>query len=162
MHCRVLFNFDGPTVNAFGESWTFDPHYSEHLLADFDADHDGAFSPSEVAEIAKVGLPNLAGHHYLTFVTVDGQDVGELAPYTFNAVARDGIVTFAFSMKLPTPVDPSVSDLRVEISDPAFTIYPVFPEANPVALRGAGDRTCTTALIDNAETETQAATVTCD
>ena len=106
MHCRILFNFDGAAVNAFGQTWTFDAHYSGHLIEDFDKDGDGAFSPAEVSAMEETVLPTLARSRYFTFVSVDGRDVGAIAPYTFNAKAENGIVTFAMSMALPTPVDP--------------------------------------------------------
>ena len=161
MHCRILFNFDGAAVNAFGQTWTFDEHYSGHLIEDFDQDGDGAFSPAEVGAMEKTVLPTLARSRYFTFVSVDGRDIGAITPYTFNAMAENGIVTFAMSMALPTPVDPRHGTIRVEIRDPGFSVEAVFVDSDPVALRDQPNPSCAGSVVAGSVPGTEAAALAC-
>ncbi len=159
--CRVLFNFDGGAVNAFGQTWTFEKTYSRNLLDDFDTNGDGALSRTEVAAMEKTVLPTLARSNYFTFVSVDGRDLGPIKPYTFNAVAENGIVTFAMSVQLPAPIDPGKSRLTIEIRDPGYSVEAAFVDADPVALRNAPDPACAGSVIAGSAAGTEAATLTC-
>ena len=161
MHCRILFNFDGPAVNAFGQTWTFDAHYSGHLIEDFDQNGDGAFSPAEVGAMEKTVLPTLALSRYFTFVSVDGRDVGAIKPYTFNAMAENGIVTFAMSMALPAPVDSRHGTIRVEIRDPGFSVEAVFADSDPVALRDPPNPSCAGSVVAGSQPGTEAVSLAC-
>lgn len=152
MRCRVLFNFQGPAVTAIGQSWSFDEPFSAQLLADFDRDRDGSFSAAESADLAKKVLPNLAEAHYLTYLAVDGADLGKLAPFDFKAVAQHGIVTFAFALRLPRPVDPATAALTLGLKDPGLTIYVTLSEKEPVVLRGENPKHCR-ARVRDAESE---------
>lgn len=161
MSCRVLFNFDAGAINAFGQSWTFDPAYSRQLLADFDADGDGIFDPPEVETIRQTGLSRLADANYLTFVSIDNAFIGQREPYTFNAVVKDGIVTFAMSMALPEPVDPVLHTLKVEIRDPGHGIEAVFAAPDPIGLTGAANGNCTGKITSGSAPGVEAASIVC-
>lgn len=159
LYCRVLFNFDGGSVNAIGESWTFDEHYSRHLLADFDTDNDGTFSPGELAKLKATVLPNLSQRRYFTYVSVDGSDVGKIEPYTFNAVVRHGLITFTMSLQLPYEVDPSKAHLEVNVHD--ISIIAMFIGKPAIVLRGGGGTGCSGRPVDGSGPGVAAATIVC-
>ena len=161
MHCRILFNFDGRAVNAFGQTWTFDEHYSGHLIEDFDTDGDSAFSPAEIAAMKKTVLPAMARRRTFTFVSVDGRDLGAIAPYTFDAAVKNGIVTFAMSMALPAPVDPGRNRLSVEIRDPGFSVEAVFADTDPVVLSDPPSPACAGDIAEGSVRGSEAVTLTC-
>src|SRR5690242_3661369 len=61
---RIAFVFDGARMTGFREIWVFDDIFSDQLLQQFDADHDGHLSNAESDALAKGTLPNLAHFHY--------------------------------------------------------------------------------------------------
>jgi ABC-type uncharacterized transport system substrate-binding protein len=148
---RVIFIFEGARVIAIEESWTFDPDYSQSLLDDYDADHDGRISPAESRAIAEHVLPNLAEFDYFTYVRVDGRDLTPLPPRDFVAAADGGRVTFSFAVDLPSPVDPQRQALKVEINDRDYYAEIRLAEKDPVKLRDPRGVTCVPQVRDDIE-----------
>jgi ABC-type uncharacterized transport system substrate-binding protein len=135
MRCRLLFNFQGDTITALGESWVFGQNFSEELLTDYDLDHDGDFNDAENVALAKKILPILASKRDFTTISVNGKDIGAITPANFRASARNKIVTFTFGAQLPAPVDPVKSILKVQIKDPEYAVYVASPKQDPIILR---------------------------
>jgi tRNA threonylcarbamoyladenosine biosynthesis protein TsaE len=148
---RVIFLFDGARVSAIEETWTFDPDYSQSLLADYDADHDGRISPAESRKIAEHILPNLAEIRYFTYLWVDGRDLATLPPRDFVASAENGLVTFRFVIDLPSPIDPQRQVLKVEINDRDYSVEIRLAKKDPVELRAPRDLTCVPRVRDDVE-----------
>lgn len=142
MSYRVLFDVHAGAIDTIGESWTFDRTFSAELLADYDGDGDGAFSPDESAALEREVLPNLAAVRYFTYVNVDGADIGGLAPTGFQAAAKNGIVTFALALTLPQPMDPALKKLTVQIEDPDFSVYAEPVPGKAASVRSDGSRAC--------------------
>lgn len=151
MTCRVLFNFDGPSVDGLGEVWTFDQTFSAELLKDFDTDGDGRFSNSEAAAMQSEIMRNLADSRDFTYVSIDGKDAGKLPVSGFRAEAKNGVVSIAFGVPLKTPLDPRIHTLSVEIKDPEFFVFASFADDNPVLMRGDGAEAdgCVPKLVDD-------------
>jgi ABC-type uncharacterized transport system substrate-binding protein len=135
MKCHLLFNFQGDTITALGESWVFGQTFSEEMLTDYDLDHDGDFNDAENVALAKKILPILASERHFTTISVNGKDIGAITPLNFRASARNKIVTFTFGVQLPTPVDPIKSILRIQIKDPNYSVYVASPKQDSVILR---------------------------
>jgi ABC-type uncharacterized transport system substrate-binding protein len=148
---RVIFIFKGARVTGIAELWTFDPDYSKTLLADYDADGDGHISAAESRTLAARILPNLAEFRYFTYIWVDGRDLGTLPPRDFIAADRAGRVTFSFVVDLPSPVDPQLQALKVEIDDRDYYAEIHLAEKDPVGLRDARGVACTPRLRDDVE-----------
>ncbi|MGX1099373.1 ABC-type uncharacterized transport system substrate-binding protein [Amorphus sp. MBR-141] len=142
MSYRLLFDLHDGTIGTIGESWTFDGTFSQELLADFDRNGDGTFSPDESAAVEREVLPNLEAVRYFTYVDVDGADVGGLTPTAFQAAANNGIVTFALALTLPEPVDPAQKTLKVDIEDPDFSVYAEPVPGQAASVRSDGSRSC--------------------
>lgn len=150
MAYRVIFNFENDVVRKISEFWTFDDLFSDEMLTRYDVDHDGKFNERENRRMGDEILDNLSSYGYLTYVTAGGQDIGTLFPEGFRATTHGGVVTFAFVLRLPTPVDPRRTPLTLEIRDPDFAVT-AFPAAkNPVMLQGAEGGRCRTRLADDA------------
>jgi ABC-type uncharacterized transport system substrate-binding protein len=148
---RVSFIFEGERVTGIEESWTFDPGYSEELLADYDTDRDGHFSAGESRAIAQHIVPNLAEQRYFTYVQVDGRDVGALPLRDFVATASSGRVTFSFVVDLPSPVDPRHQALKVEIDDRDYYAEFRLAEKDPVRFLGPRGIACAPRVRDDVE-----------
>ncbi len=146
---RLLFNFKGANVTAIGETWTFDPQFSQELLSTFDVDRDGTFSAAETKAMGHKILKNLSESRYFTFVSVDGHDLGKLPPIGFKAQARHGTVTVAFGSRLPAAVNAAKSHLSVLIKDPGFVVLTRLAKQRPVVLRGAPKGHCRSQVVDD-------------
>ncbi len=148
---RVIFLFEGARVSAIEETWTFDPDYSQSLLSDYDADHDGRISPAESRKIAEHILPNLAEFRYFTYLWVDGRDLATHPPRDFVASAENGLVTFRFVIDLPSPIDPQRQVLKVEINDRDYYVEIRLAKKDPVGLRAPSDLGCVPRVRDDVE-----------
>ncbi|MBO0661625.1 DUF1007 family protein [Jiella sp. MQZ9-1] len=151
MQCRVLFNFKGDLINGIGEAWTFDQTFSDELMKDFDADHDGKLSDAESRRMGAQVMTNLGASRYFTYISVDGQDIGKPKASGFRAAVQNGIVSIAFAVPLPQPIDPRQHKLTVEIKDQEFFVYALFATPSPVLIKGAGgtEDGCTPKVYDD-------------
>ncbi len=142
MDCHLLFNFEDGLITGLGESWTFDESFSAQLLADYDADSDGAFNESESGAIRDETFARLSAIHYFTFLTLDGQPIATPEPFGFKAAAEGGRVTFTFGLRLAQPVAPRTQRLGVEIKDPEYAVGARFATGQAIYLHGAPPETC--------------------
>ena len=133
---RVVFMFAADKIVALTQSWTFDEIFSDQLLQGFDANGDGAFDETESKAVGEGTLPNLKQFRYFNYIWIDGQDVGPLEPSDFTASAKDGKVTFVFSVKLPRAVDPKKEKLEVEINDREYYVEVDLAEEKPILFHG--------------------------
>ncbi|MEW5420832.1 DUF1007 family protein [Amorphus sp. 3PC139-8] len=134
MNYRVLLNFQNHKIDAIGESWTFDQTFSQTLLDTFDTNHDGKFDTEESSKMGDTVLANLADADYFTYLWSGPERVEDLVPSNFTATLARGVVTFAFTMVLPSPISPA--HVRLEIKDPDFVVLPEPTEQQPVLVRG--------------------------
>jgi ABC-type uncharacterized transport system substrate-binding protein len=119
---RVVFLFAGDKITAIEQSWKFDEVFSDTLIQQFDKNGDGAFDAAESKDVARGTLPNLKQFRYFNYEWIDGKDTGILQPIDFVAAAKNKIVTFVFTVKLPKPIDPKTQKLKVEINDREFYV----------------------------------------
>lgn len=133
---RVTLLFADGAVTGFRTEWRFDEIFSEDLLAQYDADADGAFSAAESNQVRDGTLPNLKGFHYFTYAYVDGKDLGELEPADFKADIVDGAARFLFAYTLPNPVDPRISKFAVSAYDHEYYVEVLMAETDPLVVEG--------------------------
>lgn len=148
---RVVYMFAGDKIIALTQSWEFDEIFSDQLLQGFDADGDGAFDQAESKAVGEGTLPNLKKFRYFNYIWVDGKDVGLIDPVDFTASAKNGKVTFVFSVKLPQPVDPKTQKLKVEINDREYYVEVDLAEVQPILFHGNEDVTCLPKIRDDTE-----------
>jgi ABC-type uncharacterized transport system substrate-binding protein len=148
---RVVFLFAGDKITAIEQSWKFDEVFSDTLIQQFDASADGAFDALESKAVAKGTLPNLKKFRYFNYVWVDGKDIGVVDPINFTAAAKNKLVTFVFTVKLPKPVDPKTQKLKVEINDREFYVEVDLAKDQPILFNGNKGVTCTPKIRDDTE-----------
>lgn len=151
MECRVLFNFEDGKVTGIGETWTFDEAFSGQLIADYDEDHDGLFDAAESGAMEREVFGNLSGIHYYTFLSINGREQTDLKPFGFRATKDGEIVTFAFGIRLPEPLDPALYPVTLELKDPEFAVYAVLTGDEPALLRGDTQKRCRAEIRDDRE-----------
>jgi ABC-type uncharacterized transport system substrate-binding protein len=148
---RVVFLFARDKITAIEQSWKFDEVFSDTLIQQFDKNGDGAFDSAESKDVAKGTLPNLKKFHYFNYVWVDGKDIGVVDPINFVADAKNKLVTFVFTVKLPKPVDPKTQKLKVEINDREFYVEVDLAKDQPILFNGNKGVTCTPKIRDDTE-----------
>ena len=148
---RVTFLFDAGKVTALRLNWVFDEIFSDNLLAQFDADGDGALDALESKALGEGVLPNLKTFNYFTYVWVDGKQLDPIAPTDFVASAENAIVTFQMKVPLPAPVDPRSQALATEVYDREYYVEVLLAEQEPVALENADGVPCGATVRDDTE-----------
>jgi len=148
---RVVFLFAGDKITAIEQSWKFDEVFSDTLIQQFDANGDGTFDALESKAVAEGTLPNMKKFRYFNYEWVDGKDVGVIDPINFVAAAKNKIVTFVFTVKLPKPVDPKTQKLKVEINDREFYVEVDLAKDQPILFNGNQGVTCTPKVRDDTE-----------
>jgi len=148
---RVVFMFAGDKIIALTQSWTFDEIFSDQLLQGFDADGDGAFDAAESKAVGEGTLPNLEKFRTFNYIWIDGKDTGPLVPTDFTASAKNGKVTFVFSVRLPHPVDPRTQHLKVEINDREYYVEVDLAAEQPILFHGNEGVTCAPKIRDDQE-----------
>jgi ABC-type uncharacterized transport system substrate-binding protein len=145
----VTFVFADSRITAFRANWIFDDVFSDQLLQQFDANHDGALDAKESRAMGDLVMNNVKAFHYFTYVWIDKKQLPPIAPKDFQATAKKGIVTFDFLVPLPKPIDPKTQLLAVEIYDHEFFVEVDLRQKNPVQLDGAGPMSCTPKIRDD-------------
>jgi len=138
---RVLVGMDKGKITHIGETWTFDPSVSKWLLQTYDANGNGKFDGAELDAVHEATLQNTQGSFYYTRIWKGDAQLPNPQIYGFQARVKDGVVTLAFALGLPTPEDPNA--LRIEVYDPDNLTGLVPVKSNPVVIRGAAEgQTC--------------------
>jgi len=148
---RVVFLLAGDKITAIEQSWKFDEVFSDTLIQQFDKNGDGAFSAAESKDVAKGTLPNLKAFRYFNYEWIDGKDIGIVDPIDFVAAAKNKIVTFVFTVKLPKPIDPKTQKLKVEINDREFYVEVDLAKDQPILFNGNQGVACTPKIRDDTE-----------
>jgi ABC-type uncharacterized transport system substrate-binding protein len=148
---RVAFDFAADKVTAITVHWTFDEIFSDDLLMQFDADGNGSYDDLESKAVAEGVLPNLAQFHYFTYVYIDGKLLDPIPPSDFTASAKDRIVAFQMTVKLPQPVDPRAQKLALEVNDREYYVEVALAEQKPVTMSGAKGISCKANVRDDVD-----------
>jgi len=67
--------YDRGAVTALRQRWLFDEIYSSMAIQGLDANGDGVYDPSELAELAKVNIEGLKEFDYFTFARLGNQSL---------------------------------------------------------------------------------------
>jgi ABC-type uncharacterized transport system substrate-binding protein len=130
--------FAGDRITGLRIEWLFDDVFSDTVIQDHDADHDGRFDAKEIADIAANAFAAVKDFHYFTYVWVDGKMVEPLRVRDFTASQDKGLVTYGFVVPLPAPVDPRVARVQAELYDETYYVQVDLAETRPVRFAGGG------------------------
>jgi ABC-type uncharacterized transport system substrate-binding protein len=148
---RIAFVFAGDAVTGLRLTWRFDEFFSSGLIADFDADADGAFSPDEVAALHDNAFIALADYHYLSRVWVGGEPFDPQEVTDFVARLEEGVVVYSFLIPLPEPADPHAAQVAAAVYDEEYYIEVLLSATDPVSLEGPPGDDCRTEVQDDEE-----------
>lgn len=139
---HLIFLFEAGKIIGLQMGWKFDPVYSGSLVQDFDADKNGALSPTEIATIEKDAFQDTRQFQYFTFADIDGQKVQWPIASDFKVLVHKDALLYAFRLTLPQPVDPRKQKLKVSTYEESFYIDIDIPNPAAVKLIGEGSQGC--------------------
>lgn len=125
------------TVTGITHKWTFDEMYAAMAVQGLDANNDGTYDKTELAELAQVNIDGLKEFDYFTFPKL-GQSALKLAPpKDYWLEYKDGQLALIMTTELAQPVLAEAEGLSVAIYDPSFFIAFDYAKSDPVKLAGA-------------------------
>jgi ABC-type uncharacterized transport system substrate-binding protein len=94
--------YDKGTVSALRQRWIFDEFYSAMAIQGLDANNDGNYDRSELAELAKVNIEGLKDFGYFTFARLGEQQLAFEAP-------KESWMEYAEAAQAPNPAGSSAA-----------------------------------------------------
>jgi ABC-type uncharacterized transport system substrate-binding protein len=94
--------YDKGTVAGLRQRWTFDEFYSAMAIQGLDANNDGNYDRSELAELAKVNIEGLKDFSYFTHARLGEQQLAFDAP-------SDSWMEYAEAVVVPSPAGSSAA-----------------------------------------------------
>ena len=88
--------YENGTIAGLRQRWTFDEFYSAMAVQGLDANNDGNYDQSELAELAKVNVEGLKDYEYFTFARLREQQLAFDAP-------KDSVMEYAEAANVPDP-----------------------------------------------------------
>lgn len=143
--------FENGKITGLRFHWTFDEIFSFLLFEDFDKDKDKSFHKGEVAALQAGAFSALKELRYFTHIRVDGKLLPAPRVTDFSAVAKDGRVSYTFTIPFDEPVDPRRNTLSFGVYDATFYVSVVHDEMDPVRFTGNGSQACHFKLGDDTE-----------
>lgn len=88
--------FSGDNVKGFSHTWFFDEMFSSSIIAEFDKNSDGKFSPSEREKLKKEAFEYTAEQHYFTHVQIGKKPFFITTATDFRPSIEKGILVYRF------------------------------------------------------------------
>lgn len=128
--------FDDGQVTALRINWTFDPFFTGMAAADFDADGNAELDQAEAAELAANSAENLKDVGFFTHIWIGADPLDIAAAQDFEAWVKDGRLSFAFTVAMPQPIDPTKTTLAISLYDPTYYIEITPDPIDPLRFAG--------------------------
>ena len=133
----ATFLFAGEKIAAMRVEWLFDDVFSDTVIQDHDANHDGHFDKKEIADIEAHAFAAVKDFHYFTYLWVAGKMIEPIHVRDFSAGQANGLVTYSFVVPLPEPVDPHAAKVQAELYDETYFVQVDLDKPHPVRFEGA-------------------------
>ncbi len=140
---EIVFSSEGK-VTGIQHAWTFDPAYSAYVTQGLDRNNDGALTPDELQELAKVNTESLVDYGYFTVLKAGGAKQAFDAPRDYGMSFDKGQATLKFLLPLKAPASAGKA-VALEIYDPTyFVAFSLDEGADAVTLANAPQGCATT------------------
>ena len=133
----ATFLFAGGKITALRVEWLFDDVFSDTVIQEHDANHDGHFDKKEIADIEAHAFSAVKDFHYFTYLWIAGKMIEPIHVRDFSARQANGLVTYSFVVPLPAPVDPRAAKLQAELYDETYFVQVDLDKPRPVRFEGA-------------------------
>lgn len=146
----TTFVFEDGMLVGVRQNWRFDPLYSGFVIGDQDRDGDGRLDTEEEARALDKAFSGLDEVGHFTHLFVDGEEVAIEQVHDRRVTLDDDIVEYAFTVRLPDPVDPETTPVMVGAYDESYYVDLVGHEIDPVRFSGIAGGTCHFAILEDA------------
>jgi ABC-type uncharacterized transport system substrate-binding protein len=133
----TTINYDKGTVTGFTHKWTFDEMYAAMAVQGLDANSDGNYDRTELAELAQVNIDGLKEFDYFVFPKLGAAPLALAPPKDYWLEYINGELSLHVTTPLDQPVLAEAEGLNVAVYDPSFFIAFDFVNENAVTLANA-------------------------
>lgn len=138
----TAYQFEGGKLTGLRLTWTFDEMFSASIVLGFDRNKNGRFEPEELKRLQAEAFANLREYNYFLDIRLDDKPLKVTAVSDFTATIAKGIVTYAFTVPLPSPVDAKATKVTTSIADETYFVEVILDEHDPVRFQGIDSGAC--------------------
>lgn len=136
---RLNIVFDNKGLAGFWVEWNFDDMFSNMIATDYDKNQNSTLEPAEVAEVKEKAFSYIAEYDYFIFVKIDGQSFKVKWIKNFNAVLKNGKLSYHFFVPCHVKAHKLFKQIVIAAYDPSYYTAIFFAQKQP-ALVENGDR----------------------
>ncbi|MFO8048694.1 MAG: DUF1007 family protein [Desulfosudaceae bacterium] len=144
--------FDDKGLAGLELRWQFDDMFSSMIAEDHDQNGNGRLEPAEVADIEENAFSHIAEYNYFSFITIDGETFTVDQVTDFQALLRDGRLTYIFFIPCRIAAADGFKKIKLAAYDPSYYTAINFADKNPVSLDGDEGYEVTTRIAEDPET----------
>lgn len=133
----ATFVFANDKITGVRVQWEFDDVFSDTVIQEHDANHDGTFDKKEIADIQAHAFSAVKDFHYFTYLWVAGKMVEPIRVKDFNARQAKGLLTYSFVVPFPEAVDPRTTKVQAELYDETYFVQVDLAKPRAVRFEGA-------------------------
>jgi len=136
---RLNIVFDNKGLAGFWVEWNFDDMFSNMIATDYDKNQNSTLEPAEVAVVKEKAFSYIAEYDYFIFVKIDGQSFKVKWIKNFNAVLKNGKLSYHFFVPCHVKAHKLFKQIVIAAYDPSYYTAIFFAQKQP-ALVENGDR----------------------
>jgi len=136
---RLNIVFDNQGLAGFGVEWHFDEMFSSMIAMDYDQNQNSSLEPAEVAAVKKKAFSHIAEYDYFIFVKINGQSFKVKWIKDFNAVLKNGRLSYHFFVPCHVKADKLFKQIVIAAYDPSYYAAIFFAQKQPAFIEN-GDQ----------------------
>ena len=136
---RLSIVFDNQGMAGFRVEWHFDDMFSSMIATDYDQNQNSALEPAEVAMVKEKAFSHIAVYDYFIFVKIDGQSFKVKWIKDFNAVLKNGRLSYHFFVPCHVKADKLFKQIVIAAYDPSYFTAIFFAQKRPAFVKN-GDQ----------------------
>lgn len=134
INTRPTLVFEDGRLVAITQDWTFDEVFSDQMFQEFGAGHKAKLGPEQVAALRAGAFDNLVNYTYFTHVRANDKELALTLVEDFTAEVRGKLLGYRFTARLPKPLDPRATAIRIGLYDPDYYVEVVVAAGATVQL----------------------------
>ncbi len=136
---RLNIVFENKGLAGFWVEWNFDEMFSSMIAMDYDQNQNSTLEPAEVAVVKEKAFSHIAEYDYFIFVKIDGQPFKVKWIKDFNAVLKNGRLSYHFFVPCHVKANELFKQIIIAAYDPSYYTAIFFAQNRPALVKN-GDR----------------------
>jgi len=129
---NVVFGNQG--IEGFEVEWHFDDMFSSMIATDYDQNQNSTLEPAEVAVVKEKAFSYIAKYDYFVFVKIDGQPFKVRWIKDFNAVLKNGKLSYHFFVPCHVKAHKQFKKIVIATYDPSYYTAIFFAQKRPASV----------------------------